>query len=233
MVDAPPNMRPAQQAKLDAIDFAVDDLGVRSFADLGGIGAVYGQYAFHAIDRPNVARGVLVDLETDEWMRAETARRPGLELVRANFGAAETAARVGPVDAVFLFDVLLHQVAPDWDDVIAAYAPLTSCFVVGNPQWEGERTTRLIELGRRGYLAVVPDTARHRELFDRLEETFAHFGRPFRDCPHVWQWGITDSDLTATMERHGFGVVREETQHPFWGASAFVNKTFVFSRGRP
>ena len=49
----PPTPGPA---KLQAIDYAVEKLGIESFASLE-IGGRYGQYAFYAIDKPTVTAG--------------------------------------------------------------------------------------------------------------------------------------------------------------------------------
>ena len=51
---------PLLQTKLSMIDFAIDYLGVRRFADLGGVWGVEGGYTFYALDR-GAESGVLVD----------------------------------------------------------------------------------------------------------------------------------------------------------------------------
>ena len=74
-----------------------------------------------------------------------------------------TVAEIGNVDGVFMFNLLLHTVAPDWDRVLELYAPTTRCLVIANPQWqEGEQTVRLIDLGRERFLEAVPASERHR-----------------------------------------------------------------------
>ena len=112
------------------------------------------------------------------------------------------------------------------------YAPLTSCFVIANPQWErGETTIRLIDLGRDDYFKVVPPASRHGELFDRLRRLACG---PAADRavtrPHVWQWGITDADLEAKLGELGFSLQQQWSLNPPDGADGFVNKTFVFGR---
>jgi hypothetical protein len=227
----PENLRQPQRGKLDAIDYAHTYLKIRSFADLGGIGSVFGQYSFYAIEKPGIDCGILVDLESNDWMQEQVAQRDGLSVIRGNFTSSEIADAVGDIDAVLLFDVLLHQVRPDWNHVLELYAPQTQCFIIANPQWEQTaETVRLIELGRERYLNAVPPSKRHEELFDRLDQVFEHFGRPFRDCPHVWQWGITDEDVLSTLGRLGFRLDYMARHAPFWGANGFVNKAFVFSR---
>jgi len=232
---APPqNLSPPKEWKLDAIDFAISERGAKSFADLGGIGVVYGQYSMHAMDNPAVEKVVLVDdflpgLE-HEWVADETSSR-GIDVVHGNFADPRLTERVGDVDAILLFEVLLHAADPDWDDLISMWAPHTKTFVVANPQWTGPETVRLIELGRERYLGVVPDTSNHRALFDRLDVEVPHLGKPWRNAHHVFQWGITDEGLTAKMREEGFELASSAECGAFLGNSPnFTNKWFVFGR---
>jgi hypothetical protein len=158
------------------------------------------------------------------------AERPGLSVVDGYAFDPETIAEVGEVDAVLLINVLLQAVAPDWDRVLELYAPLTSCFVIVNPQWQGERTVRLIELGREAFLEAVPATEGHRTLFDRLDDWYPAQQRPYRDASTMWQWGVTDRDLVAKLAELGFALVHERNLAGFAGAEGFTNRAFVFSR---
>jgi hypothetical protein len=234
MIEAPVTIKAPQKGKLAAIDYAVDVLGIRSFADLGGIGQVFGQYAFYAADKPGVESGVLADLKINDWARAQAASC-GLRCVDGDFSKPETIAEIGAVDAVFLFDVLLHTVDPDWDELLARLANSCRCMVIANPQWQKGETVRLLELGRKRFLRAVPPTKNHQEIFDRLDEWSPRFNRPLRDAMHIWQWGITDRDLVDTMTTLGFECVRREPLNAFGGAKGFLNTTFVFDsrRDRP
>ena len=148
-----------------------------------------------------------------------------------SFSDPETVAEIEQVDAMLLMDVLHRMVDPDWDEVLELYAPVTSSFVIANPQWErGETTVRLIDLGRDEYFKVVPPASRHGELFDRPDAWHAGQPRLRRDAPHVWQWGITDADLEAKLGELGFSLQQQRSFRPPEGADGFVNKTFVFGR---
>jgi hypothetical protein len=216
----------------------VDQLGIESFASLE-IADAYGQYAFRAIERPSVRRGVLLDARAwrprDHVLDAieQATERPGLEVVDAEFSEPETVAQLGRVDAILLFDVLLRTVEPDWDQVLELYAPATSAFVITNPQWDGDGSVRLIDLGRESYLRAVPPWDAHQELFDHLDEWHEGQERPYRDANHVWQWGITDADLIAKTEELGFALEREWTLGSPPETEGFVNRTFVFTRSQP
>jgi Sulfotransferase family len=233
-----PTRAPARppRRKIEAIDHAVEELGIESFANLT-LGPAGDRYAFYTIEKPTVQRGVLVEVRAkrarDRLLTAieQAAERPGLRVLDRSFSDPSTVAEIGKVDAVLLFDVLLRMVEPDWDRVLDLYAPATACFVIGNPQWKGaDGTVRLIDLGRERFLEAVPSSRQHRELFDRLDAWSAGEQRPYRDVPDVWQWGITDADLEAKMRELGFSLERERSLDPPQGSEGFINKTFVFRR---
>jgi Glycosyltransferase like family len=223
--------------KARAIDYAIDELGIESFASLE-IANAYGQYAFYAIDKPSVERGVLLDVRAarprNHLLSAmeQAAERPGMEVLDSHFSDPDTVAEIGQVDAVLLFDVLLRMVEPDWDQVLELYAPATSSFLITNPQWEGDTTVRLIDLGREGYGDAVPSWDAHRELFDRLDDWHEGQERPYRDSNHVWQWGITDADLRTKMEELGFSLKRGWTLDAPADTQGFVNRAFAFTRSQ-
>jgi hypothetical protein len=219
--------------KLEAIDFAFEERGCRSFADLGGVWAVDGGYSCYAADLHGAERGVLVDDDLTPELERRAARLPALELVRGNFGAQSTADQVGEVDAIFLFDVLLHQVKPDWDEILSLYAPHARCFVIVQPQWNGDSTVRLLDLGEEEYLRVIPSGGEeiYGGLFERLDEVNERRGRAWRDVHDIWQWGISDDDLVAAAERLGYECVWRRDEGSWRGLDAFHAGAFVFDRG--
>jgi hypothetical protein len=223
--------------KARAIDYVVDELGIASFASLE-IAEAYGQFAFYAIDKPSVERGVLIDVRAsrprDHVLSAieQAAERPGMEVLDSHFSDPETLAEVGKVDAILLFDVLHRMVEPDWDQLLELYAPATSSFVITNPQWDGDTSVRLIDLGPEKYAEAVPPWDAHRELFERLDEWHEGQERPYRDSNHVWQWGITDADLRTRMEQLGFTLTREWSLGAPPDTEGFVNRAFAFTRSQ-
>lgn len=218
--------------KRQVIDWAFEHLPVRSFADLGGLWAVNGSYSFYALEHHEIERACLVD---EGYWTKPTQRRarahPQLELVRGDFGSEAVRDRVGQVDAVLLFDVLLHQVAPDWDEILALYAPVTRCFCIVNPQWVGSaETVRLLDLGAEQYLASVPPQPNHDEVVQRPDELHPVHDRPYRDVHEVWQWGIRDEALAAALGRLGFRQAFYENEGAWNGLERFENHGFVFLR---
>jgi hypothetical protein len=227
---AAPAGPPLQPLKLRMIGEAAAAVGARSFADLGGVWAVDGGYAFAALAEPGMERGVLVDDNLTPAVRARASAESRVRLVERNFGDEDVPGLVGDVDLLLLFDVLLHQVAPDWDEVLARWAPQARAVAVVQPQWVGgSSTVRLISLGREEYLASVPPEPIHDALFDRLDEPHpGRGGRPWRDVHDVWQWGITDADLIARMAGLGFEVAAHVDEGPWRGLDRFHQVGFAF-----
>ena len=120
-----------------------------SFADLGGIWNVDGAYTFYTLRQYAVKHAFLIDTDFTDLSISEGQLMDNLKFIHGNFGEESVAEQIGKVDAVFLFDVLLHQVNPDWNDIIKLYSQYTDYFIVFNPQWTGsEDTIRLLDLGR-------------------------------------------------------------------------------------
>ncbi|HEX4106512.1 MAG TPA: hypothetical protein VHX88_00170 [Solirubrobacteraceae bacterium] len=221
----------AQPIKLRAVEAALALEGVDSIADLGGVWAVDGVYTFHALEHATLRRAVLVDDDITAAVHERAGAHPQLELIEADFGSPEVADQVGEIGAVLLFDVLLHQVDPDWSEILERYARRARAVAIVQPQYlAAEQTTRLIELGRERYLAQVPKQAEHDALFDRLDELNPRRGRRWRDVHDVWQWGIVDEDLRTRMRALGFCEVHFEDGGQWRGLEAFAARAFVFAR---
>lgn len=225
---------PLTLPKLDALEFAFGCLGASSFADLGAAYRVHGGYSFYALDSCGATRAVIVDTHPTERLIIGASARKGVEILQGNFGDPEIVEKVGDVDAVVVFDVLLHQVAPDWDELLALYAPRTRLFIMHNPQWLGPKTVRLLDLGEEKFLASVPkirNEAVYRAAIDRPDEINPAHGRPNRDVHHIWQWGITDTDLISRMRSLGFALRYFQDHGYFWQLENFRNHSFIFEKG--
>lgn len=221
-------------SKLALIDFAVKRLGVQTFADLGGVWAVEAGYTFYALDRGAKA-GVLVDTHPTDTVLQKAQQYRQLRIIQGNFGNESIATQVGQVDAVFLFETLLHQVAPNWDRILETYAPHARCFLIYNPQWLGPgRCVRLLDLGEEEYFRNVPHVrgdGPYGDLFAKLDTPHPdHGGRLWRDVHHIWQWGITDADLVSKMQDLGYRLRFFVNDGQFAALKNFENHAFVFSR---
>lgn len=222
------------QDKIDLINLAFSQFNVHSFADLGGVWGVEGGYTFHALDAHDVVKAALVDTHPTDIVINHAWKYPKLKLLAGNFGDIKIANEVGDVDAIFLFDVLLHQVTPDWHQIIEMYANQTKCFIIYNQQWIGSgRNVRLLELGEDEYFKNVPVSRTepaYNGLFGKLDEKHPDHDRPWKDVHHIWQWGITDIDLIEKVESLGFRLQFMKNCGQFGNLLNFENHAFVFCK---
>ncbi len=230
----PPTFNPDKGVLIDQA-FTLCDPPPRSFADLGGVWGVDGAYTFYTLQKHRPERAFIADTSFTEPTRERKKAWDNLTLVRGNFGSPAVAEQIGQVDAVFLFDVLLHQVKPDWQDVLKLYAPNTNVFVIFNQQWTGSNeTVRLIELGKEAYFKNVPHAETepiYEHLFQKLDEPFRPGGdRLWRDLTSVWQWGMTDEVLTQVLTDLGFDLLWTRNFGRFGSLPNFENHAFVFQR---
>jgi len=222
------------QAKLDMIDFAFTTFGLKSFADLGGIWGVNGGYTFYALDNHKLKEAVLVDTNFNEIVEKRAKSRQQLRFIKGNFGDEKVAHEVGQVDAIFLFDVLLHQVDPNWDRILEMYAPNVKCLIIYNQQWLGsEHTVRLLDLGEDAYFQNVPHNKTeevYSGLFQKLNQKHPDHDRKWKDVHNIWQWGITDIDLKEKIESLGFRLQFYKNCGMFVNLKNFENHAYVFTK---
>lgn len=217
--------------KLTALDVAHGRFGLRSAADLGAVWAVDAGYAVHVARKFGVEQVIVVDEDFTPAASRAVESAANMRLVKGNFGDQRVANAVGRVDAIVLFDVLLHQVAPDWNQILELYAAQTSCFILAGPWYrQAGPSVRLLELGEERYLQTVVEQDINRGLFGRLDELHEQRGRPWRDVHDVWQWGITDSDLRGRLATLGFELVHYDDRGTWRSLPAFTNAAYVFAR---
>lgn len=234
----PPRSRPPSfnLHKKEAIDYLFRQCTPTpiSFADLGGVWAVDGAYTFYTLQTYAIRHAFLVDAVLTAATLGQAQNAPRLTLMEENFGKESVAEKIGNVDAVFLFDVLLHQVAPDWNEILERYSKLTTYLVVYNPQWTGSSSSvRLLDLGKKEYFRNIPhgdENPIYNGLFNRLAEIHPHENRTWRDIHPVWQWGITNRDLLRTMEELNFTLRWHRNNGPFRSLPNFENHAFVFQK---
>jgi hypothetical protein len=221
--------------KLRLIDFTFGHVfpEAKSFADLGGVWKVNGAYALHTVKRSGVERGVLVDTNYPEGLKARLQRYPGLSVVEGDFSLAETAGVVGRVDVVYFFDVLLHQANPNWDEVLGLYAEFSPCFVIYNQQLiQGEDAVRLTDLPLDRCIELVSNLRydTYKYIYEHKTELHPQYHKPWGDIHNVFQWGITDKALRATMTRLQYKEVFFRNYGRFLDLPAFENHAFIFRR---
>jgi hypothetical protein len=221
--------------KLRLIDRAFRDArpSAKSFADLGGVWNVNGAYSRYALKRHALDRGVLVDTDFPEGLAQELTGIPRLEVVKGDFSDPDVVRRVGNVDVVLLFDVLLHQSNPSWREILSMYAERASCIAIYNQQYVlGESSVRLTDLPLEKYISLAPQGREelYRYVYAHADEIHPVYGKPWRDIHNIFQWGITDRDLRAAMAGLDFREFSYRNHGRFSKLPAFENHSFIFVR---
>jgi len=220
--------------KKELIDRAFFGGKVKSFAELGCVWGVDCAYGLYACEKYDSSKVIMVDAHWTETAKNRCAKYTNIIRIEDNFGNADLPEKIGHVDAVILFDVLLHQVAPDWNRVLQIYAPHTKSFIIYNQQYIASPiSVRLLDLGKEEYFKNVPHDPEHptyTSLFSKMWELNLQHNRIWRDVHHVWQWGITDKDLIATLEQLNFKLEYFCNHGQQGYPSNFEGHSFVFSK---
>lgn len=224
------------KSKQHVMDFAFDNCNIKTFAELGctwGMDCAYGLYAH---EKYKTDAAYFVDMHWPESSLNAVNAAANTHIVRGNMGDVETVQQIGRVDAVIMFWTLLHQVKPDWNEILQIYSNVADVFVIANPQWiAGDKTVRLFDLGESEYKKNAPaqnEKSWYVDLFQNLDRTAPDYtdGRTVRDAHYVWQWGITNSDLESTMEWLGYKMIYRADNGPFGGFKNYRDFAFVFSK---
>jgi len=221
--------------KKEVLDYIFNNYEIKSIAELGcvwGVEGIYGRYI------ATKYQNTLVRMVDSHWTKEASelcSKYSNIMTISDNFGNSEILNKIGHVDAIIFFDVLLHQVAPDWDRMLQMYAPYTDFFVIVQPQYIGSPVTvRLLDLGYDGYFANVPHDKSHptyKNLFEKMFEVNpGHGNRIWRDIHNVWQWGITDKDLVYKMNCLGFKLVYQKNGGIWGNLNNWENNSFVFRK---
>ncbi len=208
------------------------DSPIKSFADLGGVWDVDGGYTFNTLQKhPELEQAVLIDTHFTPAVLEQAKQHPDLQLLHGNFTAPAIVSQVD-VDAIFLFDVLLHQVNPNWDEVLKMYAARTNCFIIFNPQWiKDTNVIRLVDLPENEYFKNVPHTKNHPsyiDLYKTFDDIHPEHNKIRKDVHHVWQWGISNAALITVMQSLNFRMVYLANYKGWHTLPNFQNHAFIF-----
>jgi hypothetical protein len=168
---------------------------------------VNGRYTFYALEQGQLERAVIVDGTITQLTRERAAAWSQLELIEGALGDDDTVKRVGQVDAAIMFDILLHQVSPDWDEFLKRYSHIDT-LIINNQNWLGPQTVRFPEFDVDEYVSRVLHSSepRVREWYQKHHEFNDEQGKPWRDIHNFWQWGITEKDLIRVLWDLGYRV---------------------------
>src|SRR5947209_12278611 len=122
---------PIHPIKAHLLSAAIKRYRLKSLVDVGGCWGVNGGYSFYALSE-GAEQIVIADGEITELTRTRAAGDPRIELRQGMLGDARFVASLPRCDAAIVFDVLLHQVAPDWNEFLALYAERVDHFVIYN-----------------------------------------------------------------------------------------------------
>jgi len=215
------------KGKIELIDFCFkDNKSISSFADLGGVWRIDGGYTFYILSKYNIEKAYLFDTSISDAAFSKSINYPQLKLYELDFRSDDAVSKISNVDMILLFDVLLHQVNPDWNDVLAKYAPKTNYFAIYNPQFDAKKTVRLLDLGKEEYFRQVPHKPAETHYYGLL---FTDREGEVRNVHNIWQWGITDDDLRGTMEKLGFKEIYFFVDRR-WRNTQFTSKGFIFKK---
>jgi hypothetical protein len=222
--------------KKEAIDYAFQYLSIESHAELGCIWNIDGAYSLYIANQYKPKRIVMADTHWTEEALKKCRLKKEIEIIQDNFGSEKVVVQTGKIDAIILFDVLIHQVDPNWDRILQMYSQNTNVFIVMEPIFiSSPVTVRLLDLGRDEYFRIVPHDPTHptySSLFDKMYEMHPEHNRIWRDVHHVWQWGITQHDLLDKMSRLGFELNWLKNHGRFEGLNDFDYTAFAFARKR-
>jgi hypothetical protein len=177
----------------------------RSFADIGCMWGVNGEYAFIAEDA-GATRVTAVDVfgPTPEFEEKHRARQSRVEFVLGDITRKETLDRIGAADVVFCAGVLYHHPSPF--DLLVALRQISRQTLI-------LRTSTIPEVRGLPNAAVYFPMldARARELWNLKSLGVLHqagISNEFQpsDGYGNWFWGLTPSCLESLLKTAGFRV---------------------------
>jgi SAM-dependent methyltransferase len=183
----------------------------KSFADIGCMWGVDGEYAFVAAEA-GAQRVVGVDVfgPTPEFEQKRAARAPGVVFVLGDISRPDTFNRVGTVDVVFCAGVLYHHPSP-FDLLVALRRICGETLIL--------RTSTIPEV--RGlpnaavYFPMLDQRGRELWNLKPLGVTYqAGISDAFRPDEGYgnWFWGLTPSCLESLLATAGFKVEWRATE---------------------
>lgn len=183
----------------------------KSFADIGCMWGVNGEYAFLA-EESGATRVLGVDVfgPTPEFEEKRRQRNSAVEFVLGDISRADTLARIGQVDVVFCAGVLYHHPSP-FDLLVALRRICRETLIL--------RTSTIPEVAGLPNAAVyfpMMDTAA-RDLWSLKRLGVLHqagISSEFKasDGYGNWFWGLTPSCLESLLTTAGFRVDHRATE---------------------
>jgi len=223
---------PIRPNKAELANRAIRKHKLRSFADLGACWGVNAGYTLDLLAKNEIEKAFVVDVTVTHLARERGTKYPQLSFVSGLFGEKAVMNSVPNVDALLMYDILLHQVAPNWDEFLTLWSAKTKALVIYNQMWMREGPTiRFVDQGREWYKANIPlkPTTPVDRWFDQHDEIEPETGRKQRDRHSYSQWGIKTEDLIAHVRSLGFRLDFFE-QHGDFKVPWMKEQAFIFVR---
>lgn len=189
-----------------------------SFADIGAMWGVNGEYAFVAEEADaTVVKAVDVFGPTPEFEAEKQARNSSVEFILGDASHPETIAQVGLVDVVFCAGVLYHHPSP-FDLLVALRRMCDKTLIL--------RTSTIPEINGFPNAAVYYPMlkTKTRQLWNLSSlgvgrQVGITDGFEPDEGYGNWFWGLTPSCVTSLLETAGFRIDHRATE-PF--AQTFI-----------
>jgi hypothetical protein len=205
-------------SKLALIDKALESYDLRSIVDLGACWGVHGGYTFHALNSGKISKAYVVDGHLTPETVEHAKKYSQLTLISGQLGDKNIADRIGSVDAIIMYDILLHQVAPDWDEFLEIWGKTSRHLIIYNQNWtKDNRVIRFVDEDVEWYLKNVPhnDDESVRSWYPKHCQFNQELGRKWRDVHYFWQFGIPFDALCKKLNDIGFAVDFSDHDTPF------------------
>ena len=214
--------------------FDLESKNITKVADFGGIYIVNGAYLFYTIDKYQISKAIMIDTELTKEYLNSAKKYSQITSLETNFGNNNVASKFEKVDAIYLFDILLHQVNPNWDDILNFYSKKTKYFIIFNQMFtKSENSVRLLDLGIDEYFRHVPFKREHplsQNLINKMYEINHEHDKIWRDIHHVFQWGITVNDLVEKLSKLNFELIYQKYCGQFSYSKSFDDYAFIFKK---
>lgn len=206
-----------------AMDLVREEVRGKSFADIGCMWNVDGDYAFVA--EQSGARSVIgVDVTAPSATFERKHRELGskVEFIQGDAVSPEIMERIGPIDVVLCSGVLYHHPSP-YHMLVSLRELCRETLILGS--------ATIPELGALRHAAVyyprLPEKKRRLWDVGKAIGGGKRWGITLPYDPAVgysnWFWGMTPSCIRAMAETAGFRVEEEHAVHPF--ARVFLCRT--------
>lgn len=220
-----------KQKKL-LIDNALSYFKIDSLLDLGGNWNVDGVYSKYIYDNSDCRDITIVDAYWDHKLTKDYEFY-GINCIRETFSKFfEREPR--HFDCTLIFDILLHQVSPNWKEIINHISTISKNILIFNPQWiSTDETVRLTKLPNAEYLSNVPHNKDEYPYNNYLKNPWnicPETGICYKDSYCIWQWGITNVDLISSFHKQNFDLLFSQNFKGWDLLDNFENYGYIFRK---